>query len=160
MVSEDGVPCAEMTSARLAGACQLTLVAGIGTQQMSAERACWTRCPLYLGHLRPDPSLAHDSPLQRRLGNLCACVDGSLPRHGQLSAREIYCGSALAFAVAARQPRPQKVQIASERVSQLRNITADWGRAAKEWRMAMNQFAIRYEERFTHPAHGSGRSGG
>jgi len=34
----------------------------------------------------------------------------------------------------------------------LRNITADWGRAAKEWREAMNQFAILYEERFTLPA--------
>jgi transposase-like protein len=32
-----------------------------------------------------------------------------------------------------------------------------WGRAAKEWREAMNQFAILYEERFTHPAHGGGR---
>jgi transposase-like protein len=42
----------------------------------------------------------------------------------------------------------------------LRNITADWGRAAKEWRVAMNQFAILYEDRFTHPAHGGGRSGG
>jgi transposase-like protein len=31
----------------------------------------------------------------------------------------------------------------------LRNITADWGRAAKEWREAMNQFAVLYEERFT-----------
>jgi putative transposase len=35
----------------------------------------------------------------------------------------------------------------------LRNITADWGRAAKEWREAMNQFAILYEERFTAAAH-------
>jgi transposase-like protein len=34
----------------------------------------------------------------------------------------------------------------------LRKITADWGRAAKEWREAMNQFAILYEERFTLPA--------
>lgn len=42
----------------------------------------------------------------------------------------------------------------------LRNITADWGRAAKEWREAMNQFAILYEERFTHPVHGGGRTGG
>jgi putative transposase len=39
----------------------------------------------------------------------------------------------------------------------LRNITADWGRAAKEWRAAMNQFAILYEERFTVAAHGAGR---
>jgi transposase-like protein len=31
----------------------------------------------------------------------------------------------------------------------LRNITADWGRAAKEWREAMNQFAVLYEVRFT-----------
>lgn len=30
----------------------------------------------------------------------------------------------------------------------LRNITADWGRAAKEWRNAMNQFAILYPDRF------------
>jgi transposase-like protein len=30
----------------------------------------------------------------------------------------------------------------------LRNITADWGRAAKEWRVAMNQFAIMYGDRF------------
>ena len=30
----------------------------------------------------------------------------------------------------------------------LRNITADWGRAAKEWRGAMNQFAIAYGDRF------------
>ena len=37
----------------------------------------------------------------------------------------------------------------------LRNITADWGRAAKEWREAMNQFAILYDERFTRHAHGS-----
>jgi putative transposase len=34
----------------------------------------------------------------------------------------------------------------------LRNITADWGRAAKEWKEAMNQFAILYEDRFTKPA--------
>ena len=31
----------------------------------------------------------------------------------------------------------------------LRNITADWGRAAHHWKEAMNQFAILYEERFT-----------
>ena len=34
----------------------------------------------------------------------------------------------------------------------LRNITVDWGRAAKEWREAMNQFAIAYGDRFTRPA--------
>ena len=33
----------------------------------------------------------------------------------------------------------------------LRNITADWGRAAKEWKEAMNQFAILYGDRFTRP---------
>ena len=31
----------------------------------------------------------------------------------------------------------------------LRNITADWGRAANHWKTAMNQFAILYEDRFT-----------
>jgi transposase-like protein len=31
----------------------------------------------------------------------------------------------------------------------LRNITADWGRAAKDWKEAMNQFAILYGDRFT-----------
>ena len=31
----------------------------------------------------------------------------------------------------------------------LRNITSDWGRAAKDWKAAMNQFAILYEDRFT-----------
>lgn len=30
----------------------------------------------------------------------------------------------------------------------LRNITANWGRAATQWRAAMNQFAIAYGERF------------
>ena len=30
----------------------------------------------------------------------------------------------------------------------LRNITADWGRAAKDWKDAINQFAILYAERF------------
>ena len=30
----------------------------------------------------------------------------------------------------------------------LRNITADWGRAANNWKTAMNQFAILYEDRF------------
>ena len=30
----------------------------------------------------------------------------------------------------------------------LRNITADWGRAAKDWKEAMNQFAILYDDRF------------
>jgi len=34
----------------------------------------------------------------------------------------------------------------------LRNITADWGRAAKDWKEAMNQFAIIYEDRFTKEA--------
>lgn len=34
----------------------------------------------------------------------------------------------------------------------LRNITADWGRAAKEWRAAMNQFAIAYGDRFMRTA--------
>jgi len=38
----------------------------------------------------------------------------------------------------------------------LRNITADWGRAAKDWKAAMNQFAILYEERFTQAARGVG----
>lgn len=34
----------------------------------------------------------------------------------------------------------------------LRNITADWGRAAKDWKDAMNQFAILYDDRFMrHP---------
>ena len=40
----------------------------------------------------------------------------------------------------------------------LRNITADWGRAAHNWKEAMNQFAILYEERFTQ-AHDSLRAG-
>jgi putative transposase len=31
----------------------------------------------------------------------------------------------------------------------LKNITADWGRAAKDWKDAMNQFAILYADRFT-----------
>lgn len=34
----------------------------------------------------------------------------------------------------------------------LRNITADWGRAAKDWKDAMNQFAILYADRFTRAA--------
>lgn len=34
----------------------------------------------------------------------------------------------------------------------LRNITADWGRAAHDWKAAMNQFAILYEDRFTRPS--------
>ena len=32
----------------------------------------------------------------------------------------------------------------------LRNITADWGRAAPNWKEAMNQFAILYADRFTN----------
>ena len=31
----------------------------------------------------------------------------------------------------------------------LRNITEDWGRAVNNWKSAMNQFAILYEDRFT-----------
>lgn len=38
----------------------------------------------------------------------------------------------------------------------LRNITADWGRAAHNWKEAMNQFAILYDERFTQGATRSG----
>lgn len=34
----------------------------------------------------------------------------------------------------------------------LRNITADWGRAAHDWKSAMNQFAILYADRFTRTA--------
>ena len=33
----------------------------------------------------------------------------------------------------------------------LRNITADWSRAARDWKEAMNQFAILYQERFMQP---------
>jgi len=33
----------------------------------------------------------------------------------------------------------------------LRNITQDWGRAGHNWKSAMNQFAILYEDRFTKP---------
>jgi putative transposase len=33
----------------------------------------------------------------------------------------------------------------------LRNITADWSRASRDWKEAMNQFAILYAERFTKP---------
>ena len=33
----------------------------------------------------------------------------------------------------------------------LRNITADWSRASRDWKEAMNQFAILYAERFTTP---------
>jgi putative transposase len=39
----------------------------------------------------------------------------------------------------------------------LRNITADWGNAAQDWKTAMNQFAILYEERFTHAAYSAVR---
>ena len=42
----------------------------------------------------------------------------------------------------------------------LRNITADWGRAAHNWKEAMNQFAILYEERFTQAAHAGSSAGG
>jgi transposase-like protein len=34
----------------------------------------------------------------------------------------------------------------------LRNITTDWGRAAPDWKTAMNQFAILYADRFTKTA--------
>jgi transposase-like protein len=34
----------------------------------------------------------------------------------------------------------------------LRNITAGWSRAAHDWKQAMNQFAILYEDRFIQPA--------
>ena len=34
----------------------------------------------------------------------------------------------------------------------LRNITADWGRSAQDWKVAMNQFAILYADRFTKAA--------
>ncbi|AOK47334.1 MULTISPECIES: IS256 family transposase [Burkholderia] len=34
----------------------------------------------------------------------------------------------------------------------LRNITAHWGRAAHDWKAAMNQFAILYEDRFVRPS--------
>ncbi len=38
--------------------------------------------------------------------------------------------------------------------ARLRNITEDWGRAANNWKSAMNQFAMLYEDRFTLPTHG------
>ncbi|KRB17729.1 IS256 family transposase [Achromobacter sp. Root170] len=34
----------------------------------------------------------------------------------------------------------------------LRNITADWGRPARDWKQAMNQFAILYADRFIRPS--------
>ena len=38
----------------------------------------------------------------------------------------------------------------------LRNITADWTRPAHQWKEAMNQFAILYEDRFTQHARAVG----
>ncbi len=35
----------------------------------------------------------------------------------------------------------------------LRNITADWDRAGRDWKEAMNQFAILYDGRFTKQFH-------
>ena len=35
----------------------------------------------------------------------------------------------------------------------LRNITCKWGSATHDWKAAMNQFAILYEDRFTQPHH-------
>jgi putative transposase len=35
----------------------------------------------------------------------------------------------------------------------LRNITADWHRAAHDWKAAMRQFAILYEDRITRPGY-------
>lgn len=32
------------------------------------------------------------------------------------------------------------------------NITADWSRAAHDWKLALNQFAILYGDRFTRPS--------
>ena len=37
----------------------------------------------------------------------------------------------------------------------LRNITASWGSPAREWKEAMNQFAIAYDDRFKRAAHGA-----
>lgn len=34
----------------------------------------------------------------------------------------------------------------------LRNITANWGHAAHDWKTAMNQFAILYQDRFIRSA--------
>ena len=39
----------------------------------------------------------------------------------------------------------------------LRNITQDWGRAGHNWKAAMNQFAILYEDRFTQPVQNAAR---
>jgi len=35
----------------------------------------------------------------------------------------------------------------------LRNITTDWSRANRDWKEAMNQFAILYQDRFTNKVH-------
>ncbi len=34
------------------------------------------------------------------------------------------------------------------------NITGKWGSSTHDWKAAMNQFAILYDERFTHPQRG------
>lgn len=52
-----------------------------------------------------------------------------------------------------RGPRsPRKANAAAKAALARCNITPDWGRAAKEWKEAMNQFAIIYEDRFPRPA--------
>ena len=35
----------------------------------------------------------------------------------------------------------------------LRNITADWSRANRDWKETMNQFTILYQDRFTNKVH-------
>jgi transposase-like protein len=49
--------------------------------------------------------------------------------------------------------RPNAIPASGDQLA-LRNITTDWGRAAHDWRAAMNQFAILYEDRFTQATHG------
>jgi hypothetical protein len=51
---------------------------------MIAQCAGWTRGPSCLRRLWANPSSTHDLPLRRRFGDVCACVDGSLPQCGHL----------------------------------------------------------------------------
>jgi hypothetical protein len=83
-----------------------------------------------------------------RQGDPVLCVSRPNPTGGLHHQRHRECNARLRKIITTRGHFPSGDTATKLIWLTLRNIAADWGRAAKDWKKAMNQFSTLYAERF------------
>ena len=89
--------------------------------------------------------------LLRRRGHECWVVSPGMTPRSNADRVKTDRRDALKLARLARAGELTAIHVPDARDEALRNITAGWSRAARDWKEAMNQFAILYQDRFARP---------